>query len=141
MLNFGKKQEKDPQKAIDNARNTVNKGLMGGLTKAFMGKEFVNNMNNAMDQGQAALDGIQQGQWLMENGLDATADVLSITDTGAMVNMNPVVVLALNVKPAAGTPAFQTAGQTTVSKIAIPRVGDTIKLKYNPTNPSQFVVV
>jgi len=29
MFNFNKKQEKDPQEALDNARNVVNKGLMG----------------------------------------------------------------------------------------------------------------
>ena len=41
MFNFNKKKEEDPQKALDNARNVVNKGLMGGLTKAFMGQDFV----------------------------------------------------------------------------------------------------
>ena len=53
---FGRKIEKDPQKALDNAKKTMNSGLTGGLTKAFMGKDFVNDMNNAMDKGQAALD-------------------------------------------------------------------------------------
>ena len=50
MFNFGKKMEKDPQKALDNAKKTMNSGITGGLTKAFMGKEFVNDMNGAMDQ-------------------------------------------------------------------------------------------
>ncbi len=141
MFNLGKKKDDDdPQKALDNARNSLNKGLSGGLTKAFMGKDFVDKMNNAMDQGQAAIDGVNQQAWLAQNGADASADVLSIQDTGAMVNMNPVVVLSLNVQPAAG-PAFQTAGQVMVSKIAIPRVGDKIKIKYNPANPTQFAVV
>jgi hypothetical protein len=51
MFNLGKKQEKDPQKALEDARKTMNSGLTGGLTKAFMGKDFVNDMNAAMDQG------------------------------------------------------------------------------------------
>jgi hypothetical protein len=139
---FGKfnKNEKDPQKALDQGRNSLNKGLSGGLTKMVMGKDFVNDMNAAMDQGQAAIDGVNQQQWLAQNGADATADVLAIQDTGALVNMNPVVVLSLNVQPAAGA-AFQTAGQTMVSKIAIPRVGDKVKIKYNPANPTQFMVL
>ncbi len=141
MFNFGKKQEKDPQKALDNAEKTLNTGLTGGLTRAFMGKDFVNDMNTAMNQGQAAMDGIKQQQWLVQSGLDATADVVSITDTGALVNMNPVVVLNLKVQPAIGGPVFDTAGQTMVSKIAIPRVGDKIKIKYNPADPTQFVVM
>ena len=140
MFNFGRKIEKDPQKALDNARGTLNNGLMGGLTKAFMGKDFVNDMNSAMDQGQAAMDGVAQGQWLAQAGLDATADVLAIADTGKLVNFNPVVMLSLNVQPAMGA-GFQTAGETMVSKIAIPRIGDKIKIKYNPAAPTQFVVV
>ena len=139
MFNFGKKQEKDPQKALDNAKNTVNKGLMGGLTKAFMGKDFVNDMNSAMDQGQAALDGLQQQQWLAQNGLDATAEVVMVQDTGATVNMNPVVVIQMKVTPAAGAP-FDLTTQTMVSRIAVPRAGDKIKIKYNPANPQQVAI-
>jgi hypothetical protein len=139
MFNFGKKVEKDPQKALDNAKKTVNNGLMGGLTKAFMGKEFVNDMNSAMDQGQAALDGLQQQQWLAQNGLEATAEVVTVTDTGATVNMNPVVVIQMKVTPTAGAP-FDVTAQTMVSRIAVPRAGDKIKIKYNPANPMQVAI-
>jgi hypothetical protein len=137
---FGRKIEKDPQKALDNAKKTMNSGLTGGLTKAFMGKDFVNDMNNAMNQGQAALDMQKSGQWLLQAGMDATAEVLSIQDTGSLINMNPVVVLKLKVQPAMGA-GFETTTQTMVSKIAIPRVGDTIKIKYNPADPTQVAVV
>ena len=140
MFNFGKKIEKDPQKALDNAKKTMNSGITGGLTKAFMGKDFVNDMNNAMNQGQAALDGLQQQQWLAQNGLDATADVVMVTDTGATVNMNPVVVIQMKVTPVAGAP-FDLTTQTMVSRIAVPRAGDKIKIKYNPANPQQVAVV
>ncbi|MGD0751256.1 MAG: DUF3592 domain-containing protein [Anaerolineales bacterium] len=140
MFNFGKKVEKDPQKALDNAKKTMNSGITGGLTKAFMGKDFVNDMNGAMDQGQAALDGLQQQQWLAQNGLEATADVVTVQDTGATVNMNPVVLLQMKVTPVAGAP-FDLTTQTMVSRIAVPRAGDKIKIKYNPANPQQVAVV
>ena len=140
MFNFGKKVEKDPQKALDNAKKTMNSGITGGLTKAFMGKDFVNDMNGAMDQGQAALDGLQQQQWLAQNGLEATADVVTVQDTGATVNMNPVVLLQMKVTPVAGAP-FDVTTQTMVSRIAVPRAGDKIKIKYNPANPQQVAVV
>ena len=140
MFNFNKKQEQDPQKALDNARNTVNKGLVGGLTKAFMGKDFVEKMNGAMDQGQSAIDGVNQMNWLAQNGAEASAEVLSVTDTGATVNMNPVVALALKVTPSAGA-AFETIGSIMVSRIAVPRKGDKISIKYNPAQPTQFTVV
>jgi len=140
MFNFGKKIEKDPQKALDNAKKTLNSGITGGLTKAFMGKDFVNDMNGAMNQGQAALDGLQQQQWLAQNGLDATAEVVMVQDTGATVNMNPVVLLQMKVTPVAGAP-FDVTTQTMVSRIAVPRAGDKIKIKYNPANTQQVAVL
>ena len=140
MFNFGKKIEKDPQKALDNAKKTMNSGITGGLTKAFMGKDFVNDMNSAMNQGQAALDGLQQQQWLAQNGLEATAEVVMVQDTGSTVNMNPVVVIQMKVTPAAGAP-FDLTTQTMVSRIAVPRAGDKIKIKYNPANPMQVAVL
>lgn len=138
MFNFNKKQEEDPQKALDNARNVVNKGLMGGMTKAFMGQGFVDKMNNAMDQGQSALDGVNQMNWVAQYGLDATAEVLSVADTGATVNMNPVVEMKLNVTSAMGM--FETTARTMVSRIAVPRTGDKLNIKYNPADPTQIFV-
>ena len=118
----------------------MNSGITGGLTKAFMGKDFVNDMNSAMNQGQAALDGLQQQQWLAQNGLEATAEVVMVQDTGSTVNMNPVVVIQMKVTPAAGAP-FDLTTQTMVSRIAVPRAGDKIKIKYNPANPQQVAVL
>ena len=139
MFNFNKSQE-DPQKALENARNVVNKGLMGGLTKAFMGQGFVDKMNTAMDQGQAAIDNINQVNWVAQNGLDASAAVLSVMDTGATINMNPVVELKLHIIPASGA-AFEATARTMVSRIAVPRKGDKINIKYNPANVSQIFVL
>jgi hypothetical protein len=46
----------------------------------------------------------------------------------------------LKVKPEEGD-EFQTAGQLMVSRIAVPRVSDKIKIKYNKENPTQFIIV
>ncbi len=139
---FVKKQmDKSPQEALDDGRKKMNSGITGGLTKAFMGQEFVDKMNGAMDQGQAAIDMQQSGQWLAMSGIEGSAAVVSVEDTGKLINMNPVVKLSLKVTPSMGMPAFDTVGETMVSKIAIPRKGDTIKIKYNPADPKQFVVV
>ncbi len=140
MFGMGKKKEDDPKKALENASNMVNKGLMGGLTKAFMGQDFVDKTNAAINMGNQALDNMEIAKNLAQNGADATAEVLSITDTGATVNMNPVVVLVLKVTPSAGA-EFQTAAQVMVPRIAVPRVGDKVKIKYNPSIPSQIVIV
>jgi hypothetical protein len=54
--------------------------------------------------------------------------------------MNPVVLLQLKVTPMAG-PAFDVTTQTMVSRIAVPRAGDKVKIKYNPVNPQQIVIM
>jgi hypothetical protein len=140
MFNFGKASKKDPKEALDDASKVLNKGLMGGLTKAFMGKDFVDQANAGIEMANQTLDGAALAQQLAQTGADAEAEVLGIQDTGATVNMNPVVVLTLKVKPAKGE-EFQTAGQMMVSRLAVPRVGDKIKIKYNPENLTQFVLM
>ena len=141
MFKFGKgKDDDDPKKALDKSSDVLNKGLMGGLTKAFMGKDFVDKANSGINMANQVLDSNALAQQLAQTGVDATAEVVSIQDTGATVNMNPVVVLVLKVAPAAGA-EFQTAGQVMVSRLAIPRAGDKIKIKYNPENNTQFVIV
>ncbi len=137
-----KNMDKSPEEALNDSRKTLNSGITGGLTKAFMGKDFVDKMNETMDKGQAALDMQKNGQMLAMTGVEGSAEVVAIEDTGTMINMNPVVKLTLKVTPSVpGLPAFETVGQTAVSKIAIPRKGDTVKIKYNVANPSEFIVL
>jgi hypothetical protein len=140
MFNMGKMGKKDPKEALEDADKALNKGLTGKLTKAFMGKDFVDQANSAIQMGNQVLDGTAMAEELAKSGKDAEAEVLGIQDTGATVNMNPVVVLTLKVTPASGA-EFQTAGQLMVSRISVPRAGDKVKIKYNPENPSQFVIV
>ncbi len=137
-----KSMNENPQEALDEGRKSLNKGITGGLTKAFMGQEFVDKMNDAMDKGQAAIDMQKSGNMLAMTGVEGSAEVVAIEDTGTLINMNPVVKLTLKVTPSVpGMPPFETVGQTAVSKIAIPRKGETIKIKYNVANPAEFVVL
>jgi hypothetical protein len=140
MFGFGKKIEQDPKKALENADKSLNTGLTGALTKGFMGKDFVDRMNSSIEKGKNAMAGMEEAQMLAQSGMPASAEVLSIADTGMLVNFNPVVQLKLNVQPSVGG-AFETTGQCAVSKIAIPRVGDKINIKYNPADPSKIVVM
>lgn len=141
MFGFGKKEEeKDPKKAIDNAEKTLNTGLTGMLTKGFMGKDFVNKMNAGLEMSKNAVNTYDMSNYLAQNGMQGTAEVLGIEDTGTLINYNPVVRLKLMVTPSYGA-AFEANGESVVSKIAIPRVGDKINIKYNPNDTKQFVVV
>jgi hypothetical protein len=140
MFNFGKKQEDDPKKALENADKVLNTGLTGALAKGFMGKGFVDKMNNAIDKGQSAIDGVNQAQWVAQNGIEAAAEVIGVQDTGTTINNNPVVTMQLKVTTSVGT-QFDTTGKVMVSRIAVPRAGDKIKIKYNPADPTQITVL
>jgi hypothetical protein len=135
-----KEMQKDPEKALDNAEKTMNTGVTGFFTKAVMGKGFMNDMNAAMQKGREAVEMQKAAQDPSNYGIDATAQVVSIQDTGSLINYNPVVVLQMKVQPQYG-PSFDLTAQAMVSKIAIPRAGDTIKIKYNPADMTKVVVV
>lgn len=138
MFGFGKK--KDPKDAINDADKALNKGLSGFMAKTFMGKDFVNKANEGLDMAKQYSDYDGKKAQLMQTGLGGTAEVLTIADTGAMVNYNPVVQMKLKVQPQYG-PEFETEIQTAVSKIAVPRVGDKLNIKYNPANTSELIII
>lgn len=138
---FNKKKfeeaRKDPNKAIDQADKTINSGVTGFLTKTFMGKDFVDQTNQSLQTAKNAMGGNTN---LSMTGVPATADVLSIEDTGKLVNYDPIVRLKLAVQPSYGTP-FETTAEVLVSKVAVQRVGDKINIKYNPVNNAEVMIV
>lgn len=140
MFGINKKVETDPKKALENADKTINKGMTGFLTKTFMGKDFVDKTNASLDMAKNAMNMADASNQLAVTGVPATAEVKSIQDTGTLINYNPVVKMTLSVVPQYGVP-FETITETMVSKIAVPRVGDKINIKYNPANPSQILIV
>ena len=138
---FNKKKfeeaRKDPNKAIDQADKAINSGVSGFLTKTFMGKDFVDQTNQSLNTAKNAMGGNTN---LSMTGVPATAEVLSIEDTGKLINYDPIVRMKLAVQPAYGTP-FENTAEVLVSKIAVPRVGDKINIKYNAMNTSEIMVV
>jgi len=140
MFGFGKKKTDDPKEAIDNADKALNKGVSGFMAKTFMGKDFMDKANAGLDMAKQYTDYDGKHAQLMQTGLPGTAEVLSIADTGAMVNFNPVVQMKLKVQPQFG-PEFTADIQTAVSKIAVPRVGDKLNIKYNPANQMEMIII
>jgi hypothetical protein len=140
MFGFGKKKTDDPKEAIENADKALNKGVSGFMAKTFMGKDFMNKANAGLDIAKQYTDYDGRKAQLMATGLGGTAEVLTIADTGAMVNYNPVVKMKLKVQTQYGV-EFETEVETAVSKIAVPRVGDKLNIKYNPTNTSDLIIV
>ena len=66
-------------------------------------------------------------------GIKAT--VTALADTGTLINNDPVVNLSVTLE---GSQTLQL-DQTLVSKLQIPRVGDSITLIPNPAQPGSYV--
>ncbi|MFN8596721.1 MAG: hypothetical protein U0559_11145 [Anaerolineae bacterium] len=74
------------------------------------------------------------------NGVEAAATILSIRDTGVTINKNPYVKLRLRVEPI-GLAAYETEVKTLASRVAIPRPGDGVRVKFDPNKPEDVIVV
>ncbi|KAF6636826.1 hypothetical protein H6F38_06220 [Paenibacillus sp. EKM208P] len=132
MMNFFGKKKKQ-QDAIEQADQLMNKGLSGLFMKGLVPKEHREQINQSLNSAR-------QAQTAANGGLSmaATAVVISVTDTGKLVNFDPIVVLVLDVMEVSGNRYPKTL-ETLVSKLQIPRPGDTVGLGSNPVNSSELI--
>ena len=72
---------------------------------------------------------------ILSEGIQARAIVLNVQDTGMTVNDNPRVKLTLQVQPEGQIP-FEVTKKQTVSRVAIPRIGDEFLVRYDPSDQS-----
>ncbi|MDY8021384.1 hypothetical protein [Paenibacillus polymyxa] len=132
MMNFFGKKKKQ-QDAIEHADQLMNKGLSGLFMKGLVPKEHREQINQSLNSARQAKTSANGGL-----SMAATAVVISVTDTGKLVNFDPIVVLVLDVTEVDGTRYPKTL-ETLVSKLQIPRTGDTVGLGSNPVNPSELI--
>jgi hypothetical protein len=78
--------------------------------------------------------GKKRKQRLEEAGVNAPAQVMSVNDTGMTINNNPRIALVLQVNPMDGSPPFQVSKKVTVSRVSIPRPGDGLAIRYDPSD-------
>jgi hypothetical protein len=71
---------------------------------------------------------------ILSEGAQARAIVINVADTGMTVNDNPRVKLTLQVQPE-GQPPFEVTKKQTVSRVAIPSIGDEMLVRYDPAKP------
>jgi hypothetical protein len=77
---------------------------------------------------------------LKAHGIEADATILAVSDTGVTVNKNPYVKLRLRVEPM-GMAAYETEVKAMVSRVSIPRLGDGVRVKFDPNKPEEVIVV
>jgi hypothetical protein len=84
--------------------------------------------------------GKKRRQRLEQAGVNGTAQVVSVRDTGMTINDNPRVVLTLQVSPGDGSAPFELSKKQTVSRVAIPRAGDAFVVRYDPDDHENFEI-
>lgn len=108
------------------------KGFYGRATRAFLGAEDFARVQQSIGAYNSAGD-VQQ--LLAAGAATVPAVVVSISDTGKLVNFDPVVDLVL--QPAGA--ADRITLQTLVSKLRIPRTGDQVLLLPDPARPGAYL--
>jgi hypothetical protein len=73
---------------------------------------------------------------ILQDGISARAIVIGVADTGMTVNDNPRVKLTLQVQPEGDAP-FEATKKVTVSRVSVPRAGDTYWVRFDPANPTE----
>ncbi|WP_329223453.1 hypothetical protein OG352_38945 [Streptomyces sp. NBC_01485] len=129
---FGKRKSREERAAEIAGQVAGGKGFYGRATRAFLDAEDYGRVQQSIGAYNSGLD-VQQ---LLAAGAPTTpAAVVSISDTGRLVNHDPVVDLVLQ---PSGT-AERVALQTIVSKLRIPRVGDQVLLVADPARPGGYL--
>ena len=126
---------------------------MGFLKSLRETQKLSHEISNQYDLGQVRRDGMARlaaAQDMMAqttraanasvNGIDASATVTSARQTGAMINMQPVVELQLTVIPASGLPPYPATVTQPVSQLSLAAlgVGSTLAVKVDPEDPQSI---
>lgn len=130
---FGGSRQNRAQHGAEIANKVASgKGFYGRVTRAVVGGEDFARIQ----QSVGALNSVGLVQQLLAAGAPTTPGlVVSIADTGQLVNFDPVVNLVVD--PAG--PGNKIALQAIVSKVAVPRVGDTVLLLADPQQPGNHL--
>jgi hypothetical protein len=107
------------------------KGFYGRMTKAFVGAEDFARIQGAV----GAFNNGADVQAMIAAGVPTVAaTVVSIQDTGQLVNFDPVVDLLVQLADES-----RVAVRTLVSKLHIPRAGDAVRLVADPRMPGAYL--
>ncbi|MBQ0854863.1 hypothetical protein J8N05_42635 [Streptomyces sp. BH-SS-21] len=131
---FGKRRRSREERAAEIAGQVAEgKGFYGRATRAFLGSEDFARVQQSIG---AYNSGVNVQQLLAMGVPTIPAVVVSIGDTGRLVNFDPVVDLVVRPSGAVTDPV---ALQTVVSKLRIPRTGDQVLLIADPARPGGYL--
>jgi hypothetical protein len=95
-----------------------------------------------MKQATGMVDGLAATANLAQTGIPATAQILSVQQTGVMVNYNPEVLAVLQVTHPHTGASYQVQAKSVVPQIAIPQIqpGAQVNVRISPTNPMEVAL-
>ncbi|MFG2376583.1 hypothetical protein ACGFY9_34585 [Streptomyces sp. NPDC048504] len=129
---FGRRKSREERAAEIAGQVASGKGFYGRTTRAFLGNEDYARVQQSVGAYNSGL-GVQQ--LLAAGAPTTTAVVVSIADTGQLVNHDPVVDLV--VQPTGS--ADRITLRTIVSKLRIPRADDQVLLVADPANSGGYL--
>ncbi|MFJ9434265.1 hypothetical protein ACIRQY_32040 [Streptomyces sp. NPDC101490] len=130
---FGKRRRNRAERAAGIADEVASgKGFYGRATRAFLGQEDFARVQQSIG---AYRSGHEVQQLLAAGVPTVPAVVVSLADTGQLVNFDPVVDLVLQLS--GGTAPVGV--RTVVSKLRIPRPGDPVFLLADPARPGSYL--
>ncbi|WP_327184345.1 hypothetical protein [Streptomyces sp. NBC_01334] len=134
---FRKRHQTREERAAEIAGKVAGgKGFYGRATRAFLDAEDFARVQQSMNAYNSGL-GVQQ---LLAMGVPTIpAVVVSIGDTGKLVNFDPVVDLVVDLVPQPTGAAERITLRTIVSKLRIPRAGDQVLLIADPARPGDYL--
>jgi len=128
---FGNRRSRD-ERGLEIANKVASgKGFYGRMTKAFVGAEDFGRIQGAVGALNTGID----VQAMIAMGVPTVpATVVSIADTGQLVNFDPIVDLVLQLGDETRIPL-----RTIVSKVRIPRAGEAVRLIADPRQPGAYL--
>ncbi len=123
------------QKTAKDMTPPEHRGMVGGFRAMKEGVAQANQMMGNLAEQQ------QKAQMLMATGLVGQATINAVTDTGATVNDNPQVELALTVTLPDRMPYEATVTQV-VSRLAIAgfQPGSVVPVRISPDDPQVLMI-
>jgi len=128
---FGRKNREEQAAGIA-GQVASGKGFYGRLTRATLGEQDFAKLQQSFG---AYNSGVTVQQLLAAGAPTVHAVVVSIADTGRLVNFDPIVDLVL--QPVGATAPIVL--QTLVSKLQIPREGERVLLVADPSQPGNYL--
>jgi hypothetical protein len=78
---------------------------------------------------------------VLQNGIPAQAKIVSVQQTGVMVNYQPQIAFTLEVQPPNGAP-YQAQTKAVIPMVNIPQLqpGTEVPVKIDPNNPTKVAL-